>query len=175
MPGPTAKRLLLRHSEHICPSGAPEGSFRVKPDQANHSNAAESIASRAGFGSTPNPALPAPAGAADGPQGPETANGCPDLRRKEPPPRGIGASCGVWQGRRYALLRSARQENLFLLDERLYEPATDRPDKPWASDRRVTSIVFFGDLPGYGRWRLLRCASAARMCTSAQTRSDDYL
>src|ERR1700686_672779 len=47
----------------------------------------------------------------DGPQGPETANGCPVLRRQEPPPRGTGASCGCWRGRFWGLLRSARQEN----------------------------------------------------------------
>jgi hypothetical protein len=35
----------------------------------------------------------------DGPQGLETANGCPVLRRQEPPPRGTGASCGFWQVR----------------------------------------------------------------------------
>src|SRR5438094_225763 len=30
----------------------------------------------------------------DGPHGPETVNGCPVLRRQEPPPRGTRASCG---------------------------------------------------------------------------------
>ena len=44
-------------------------------------------------------------------QGPETANECPLLRRQEPPPRGIPASCGYWRVRWCALLRSARQEN----------------------------------------------------------------
>src|SRR5438309_2363581 len=55
----------------------------------------------------------------DGPHGPETVNGCPVLRRQEPPPRGTYASCGFRQGPQCALLRSARQENLFLLDTRL--------------------------------------------------------
>jgi|GEM_PF-370656 len=47
----------------------------------------------------------------DGLQGPETANGCPVLRRQEPLPRGTSASCGYWRERWCALLRSARQEN----------------------------------------------------------------
>src|SRR5205814_8053778 len=55
----------------------------------------------------------------DGPQGAETVNGCPVLRRQEPPPRGTRASCGFRQAQQCALLRSAPQENLFLLDKRL--------------------------------------------------------
>src|SRR5438445_8553890 len=55
----------------------------------------------------------------DGPQGPETVNGCPVLRRQEPSPRGTRASCGFCQSLKCALLRSARQEDYFLLDTRL--------------------------------------------------------
>src|SRR5439155_11439647 len=40
----------------------------------------------------------------DGPHGPETVNGCPVLRRQEPPPRGTRASCRFWQVRQCALL-----------------------------------------------------------------------
>ena len=62
----------------------------------------------------------------DGPSGPETANGCPVLRRQEPPPRGTGASCGFWRAWLCALLRSARQENLLLLDKRLTWKSANR-------------------------------------------------
>src|SRR5205823_7124495 len=55
----------------------------------------------------------------DGPQGPDTVNGCPVLRRQEPSPRGTRASCGFCQSSPCALLRSARQEDFFLLDKRL--------------------------------------------------------
>src|SRR5438552_5908566 len=40
----------------------------------------------------------------DGPHGPETVNGCPVLRRQEPPPRGTRVSCRFWQVRQCALL-----------------------------------------------------------------------
>ena len=40
----------------------------------------------------------------DGPHGPETVNGCPVLRRQEPPPRGTRVSCRFWQVRKCALL-----------------------------------------------------------------------
>src|SRR4029077_14962785 len=56
----------------------------------------------------------------DGPQGPETVNGCPVLPRQKPSPRGTRASCGFCQSSPCALLRSAPQENLFLLDKDLH-------------------------------------------------------
>jgi hypothetical protein len=67
-----------------------------------------------------------------GPQGSETVNGCPVLRRQEPSPRGTRASCRFCQSSPCALLRSAPQENLFLLDKdlhgcRLYENWLSEP------------------------------------------------
>src|SRR5436309_6819349 len=56
----------------------------------------------------------------DDPRGSETVNGCPVLRRQEPSPRGTRASCGFRQAQQCALLRSARQEDVFLLDKDLH-------------------------------------------------------
>src|SRR5262249_30086493 len=57
----------------------------------------------------------------DGPQGSETVNGCPVLRRQEPSPRGTPASCGFCPSSPCALLRSAPQENLFPLTKTYME------------------------------------------------------
>src|SRR4029077_11994271 len=50
----------------------------------------------------------------DGPQGSETVNGCPVLRRQEPSPRGTRASCGFCQSSPCPLLRSALRRIFFL-------------------------------------------------------------
>src|SRR5258708_24533209 len=67
----------------------------------------------------------------DDPQGSETANGCPVLRRQEPPPRGTGASCGFWQVRRARSSEARVRRTVFSLDKDLHGcPVLRRQEPP---------------------------------------------
>src|SRR5437667_6358414 len=56
----------------------------------------------------------------DGPPGPETANGCPVLRRQEPTAERHRARCELWQVRRARSSEARVRRTLFPLDKDLH-------------------------------------------------------